>query len=202
MIVRWLGRVPYEEAFALQTKILEQKIAAPDAPDELLLLEHDPVYTMGRTPDLASLRDETQLPHPVVRINRGGQATYHGPGQLVGYPILDLRRRGQDLHRYLRAMEEALIALCGDFEVVAQRRDALTGVWVGERKIASIGVGVKRWVSMHGFALNVCGDLAPFTHITPCGIAGVEMTSLERERGRAVSVEAAAQRAGERLAGL
>lgn len=202
MIVRWLGRVPYEEAFALQTKILEQKIAAPDAPDELLLLEHDPVYTMGRTPDLASLRDETQLPHPVVRINRGGQATYHGPGQLVGYPILDLRRRGQDLHRYLRAMEEALIALCGDFEVVAQRRDALTGVWVGERKIASIGVGVKRWVSMHGFALNVCGDLAPFTHITPCGIAGVEMTSLERERGRPVSVEAAAQRAGERLAGL
>ena len=202
MIVRWLGRVPYEEAFALQTKILEQKIAAPDAPDELLLLEHDPVYTMGRTPDLASLRDETQLPHPVVRINRGGQATYHGPGQLVGYPILDLRRRGQDLHRYLRAMEEALIALCGDFEVVAQRRDALTGVWVGERKIASIGVGVKRWVSMHGFALNVCGDLAPFAHITPCGIAGVEMTSLERERGRPVSVEAAAQRAGERLAGL
>lgn len=202
MIVRWLGRVPYEEAFALQTKILEQKIAAPDAPDELLLLEHDPVYTMGRTPDLASLRDETQLPHPVVRINRGGQATYHGPGQLVGYPILDLRRRGQDLHRYLRAMEEALIALCADFDVVAQRRDALTGVWVGERKIASIGVGVKRWVSMHGFALNVCGDLAPFTHITPCGIAGVEMTSLERERGRPVSVEAAAQRAGERLAGL
>ena len=202
MIVRWLGRVPYEEALALQTGILDRKIAAPDAPDELLLLEHDAVYTMGRTPDLTSLRDETQLPHPVVRINRGGQATYHGPGQLLGYPILDLRRRGQDLHRYLRAIEDALIALCADFEVVAQRRDALTGVWVGERKIASIGVGVKRWVSMHGFALNVCGDLAPFTHITPCGIAGVEMTSLERERGRAVSVEEAAQRAGERLAGL
>ena len=202
MIVRWLGRVAYQEALALQTAILDRKIAAPDAPDELLLLEHDAVYTMGRTPDLTSLRDETQLPHPVVRINRGGQATYHGPGQLVGYPILDLRRRGQDLHRYLRSIEEALIALCADFEVVAQRRDALTGVWVGERKIASIGVGVKRWVSMHGFALNVCGDLAPFTHITPCGIAGVEMTSLERERGRLVSVEEAAQRAGERLAGL
>ena len=202
MIVRWLGRVAYQEALALQTAILDRKIAAPDAPDELLLLEHDAVYTMGRTPNLTSLRDETQLPHPVVRINRGGQATYHGPGQLVGYPILDLRRRGQDLHRYLRSIEEALIALCADFDVVAQRRDALTGVWVGERKIASIGVGVKRWVSMHGFALNVCGDLAPFTHITPCGIAGVEMTSLERERGRAVSVEEAAQRAGERLAGL
>ena len=202
MIVRWLGRVAYQEALALQTAILDRKIAAPDAPDELLLLEHDAVYTMGRTPNLTSLRDETQLPHPVVRINRGGQATYHGPGQLVGYPILDLRRRGQDLHRYLRSIEEALIALCADFEVVAQRRDALTGVWVGERKIASIGVGVKRWVSMHGFALNVCGDLAPFTHITPCGIAGVEMTSLERERGRLVSVEEAAQRAGERLAGL
>lgn len=202
MIVRWLGRVAYQEALALQTAILDRKIAAPDAPDELLLLEHDAVYTMGRTPNLTSLRDETQLPHPVVRINRGGQATYHGPGQLVGYPILDLRRRGQDLHRYLRSIEEALIALCADFDVVAQRRDALTGVWVGERKIASIGVGVKRWVSMHGFALNVCGDLAPFTHITPCGIAGVEMTSLERERGRPVSVEAAAKHAGERLAGL
>ncbi len=202
MIVRWLGRVAYQEALALQTAILDRKIAAPDAPDELLLLEHDAVYTMGRTPNLTSLRDETQLPHPVVRINRGGQATYHGPGQLVGYPILDLRRRGQDLHRYLRSIEEALIALCADFDVVAQRRDALTGVWVGERKIASIGVGVKRWVSMHGFALNVCGDLAPFTHITPCGIAGVEMTSLERERGLPVSVEAAAKHAGERLAGL
>ena len=202
MIVRWLGRIAYEEALAMQTAILDRKIAEPGAPDELLLLEHDPVYTMGRTPDLTSLRDETQLPHPVVRINRGGQATYHGPGQLVGYPILDLRTRGQDLHRYLRAIEDALIALCADFDVAAQRRDALTGVWVGGRKIASIGVGVKRWVSMHGFALNVCGDLAPFAHITPCGIAGVEMTSLERERGRAVSVEEAAQRAGERLAGL
>ena len=202
MIVRWLGRMAYEEALAMQTAILDRKIAEPGAPDELLLLEHDPVYTMGRTPDLTSLRDETQLPHPVVRISRGGQATYHGPGQLVGYPILDLRTRGQDLHRYLRAIEDALIALCADFDVAAQRRDALTGVWVGGRKIASIGVGVKRWVSMHGFALNVCGDLAPFAHITPCGIAGVEMTSLERERGRAVSVEEAAQRAGERLAGL
>lgn len=202
MIIRWLGRVAYEEALAIQMQILERKIATPDAADELLLLEHNPVYTMGRTPNLASLRDETQLPHPVIRINRGGQATYHGPGQLVGYPILDLRRRGQDLHRYLRAMEEALIELCADFDVAAERRDALTGVWVGERKIASIGVGVKRWVSMHGFALNVCGDLAPFNHITPCGIAGVEMTNLEREGGRSVSVEDVAHRAGKRLAGL
>jgi lipoyl(octanoyl) transferase len=130
-----------------------------------------------------------------MKINRGGQATYHGPGQLVGYPLIDLRRRGQDLHRYLRALEEILVELCAGYGVVAQRREGLTGVWVGERKLASIGVGVRRWVAMHGFALNVCGDLAPFASITPCGIAGVEMTSLSREAGTDCTVQEVAPRA-------
>jgi lipoyl(octanoyl) transferase len=204
MKTRWLGRLEFSAALALQEEIVAHKIATPDADDELLLLEHEPVFTIGRTPDQSSLRDEACLPHRVVKINRGGQATYHGPGQLVGYPLIDLRRRGQDLHRYLRALEEILIVLCASYGVAATRREGLTGVWVGVRKIASIGVGVRRWVAMHGFALNVCGDLAPFASITPCGIAGVEMTSLAREAGADCTVEEVAGRTGagfaERLA--
>jgi len=200
IVTRWLGRVPYEEALALQEELVLGKIADAELDDQVLLLEHDPVYTMGRTPDDSSLGDAEALPHPVVRINRGGQATYHGPGQLVGYPIIDLRARGQDLHRYLRALEEALIAALADLGVASERREGLTGVWVGPRKIASIGVGVRRWVSMHGFALNVGGDLAPFQNITPCGIAGVEMTSVERELGAAVDLESVASLAARHLA--
>jgi lipoyl(octanoyl) transferase len=189
---RWLGRVPFAEALALQEDLVAQKIADPAAPDTLLLLEHEPVYTIGRTPDRSSLRDPAALPHPLIVTGRGGQATYHGPGQLIGYPILDLRPRGQDLHRHLRALEDLLIALCAHFGVAGTRREGLTGVWVGEKKIASIGIGVRRWISLHGFALNVGGDLTPYHAITPCGIASVEMTSLERETGRVISVEAAA----------
>jgi lipoyl(octanoyl) transferase len=191
---RWLGRISFADALALQEEIVARKGADASAPDELLLLEHEPVYTIGRTPDQSSLRDPGALPHPVVRTNRGGQATYHGPGQLVGYPILDLRVRGQDLHRYLRGLEEVLITLLRDYGIAAQRSPGQTGVWVGGRKIASIGVGVRRWISMHGFALNVGGDLAPFTVITPCGIAGVEMTSVSRECGREVTVREVAER--------
>jgi len=188
MKVRWLGRIAYAEALALQEQIVAAKIADAAAPDELLLLEHEPVYTIGRTPDQSSLRDAAQLPFPVVQINRGGQATYHGPGQLIGYPILDLRPRGQDLHRYLRFLEEVILEALQTLGVEACRREGLTGVWVNGKKIASIGVGVRRWISMHGFALNVCGDLGPYQEITPCGISGVEMTSVERETGRAISV--------------
>lgn len=189
MKVRWLGRVAYPDALAMQEEIVAGKIADAAAPDELLLLEHEPVYTIGRTPDQSSLRDAERLPHPVVQINRGGQATYHGPGQLIGYPILDLRPRGQDLHRYLRFLEDVLLQALADLGVEGSRREGLTGAWVGARKIASIGVGVRRWISMHGFALNVCGDLTPYREITPCGISGVEMTSVERETGRAVTVQ-------------
>jgi len=203
---RWLGRMDYKEALAMQESLVQERCRVMDDPsfksdasDILLLLEHEPVYTMGRTPDRSSLRDPVQLPHPVVSINRGGQATYHGPGQLVGYPILDLKKYGCDLHRYLRAMEEILIETLLETGVSAQRREGLTGVWVGMRKIASIGVGVRRWVTMHGFALNVCGDLSPFGHITPCGITNIEMTSIELETGRETGVMEIASQIAERF---
>lgn len=198
--VRWLGRIAYPDALALQESLVAAKIADPTQPDALLLLEHEPVYTIGRTPDRASLRDPASLPHPLVTISRGGQATYHGPGQLVGYPILDLDRRGRDLHVYLRALEDFLVEVCAHFGVAAQRREGLTGTWIGEKKVASIGVGVRRWVSLHGFALNVCGDLTAFDEITPCGIAGVEMTSLERERGTLITVREVADHVGRTFA--
>lgn len=193
---RWLGRMGYAEALAIQEELVAQKHADHSLADELLLLEHEPVYTIGRTPDQSSLRGATHLPHPLFPINRGGQATYHGPGQLVGYPIINLRHYGQDLHRYLRWVEESLIALLEPYEIQAQTRAGLTGVWIGERKIASIGVGVRHWISMHGFALNVSGALAPFAHIVPCGIQNVTMTSIEKETGRARDVEEVAANAG------
>lgn len=186
---RWLGRIKFGDALALQERMVAAKRAGESAVDEILLLEHEPVYTIGRTPDKSSLLGAKDLPHPLFTINRGGQATYHGPGQLIGYPIVDLRRCGQDLHKYLRWLEQALIDLLGEFGINAGRCEGLTGVWIGHaRKIASIGVGVRHWITMHGFALNVCGDLAPFAEIVPCGIANVTMTSMERELGRAISV--------------
>ena len=190
--VEWLGRVAYREAFERQERLVEARVASPqETSDTLLLLEHDPVYTIGRTSDRSSLLAPERLPHPVETVNRGGQATYHGPGQLVGYPVLDLGRRGRDLHRYLRFLEETLVATLAAYGVRGERREGLTGVWVGARKIASIGVGVRRWVSMHGFAINVAGGdaLAPFRAITPCGLAGVEMTSVSTESGCETGVE-------------
>jgi lipoyl(octanoyl) transferase len=186
--VRWLGRTEFDDALALQEKIVTRKREDPSHADELLLLEHEPVYTIGRTPDQSSLLGGAHLPHPLFAINRGGQATYHGPGQLMGYPIIDLRRYGQDLHRYLRWLEAMLIDLLAEHGIGASRRESLTGVWIGDRKIASIGVGVRYWITMHGFALNVCGDLSPFDHIVPCGINNVMMTSMEKETGRAFSL--------------
>jgi lipoyl(octanoyl) transferase len=188
MNVRWLGRVSFADALALQEKLVSDKRVNQSLGDELLLLEHEPVYTIGRTPDQSSLRGAAHLPHPLFPINRGGQATYHGPGQLVGYPIIDLRRCGQDLHRYLRWLEDLLLETLGEMGIAARTRSGLTGVWVEERKIASIGVGVRHWITMHGFALNVCGDLSPFDQIVPCGIANVAMTSIEKETERECSV--------------
>ena len=186
--VRWLGRMQFAAALALQEEILAKKRKDRLSADELLLLEHEPVYTIGRTPDRSSLLGATHLPHPLFSINRGGQATYHGPGQLMGYPIIDLHRCGQDLHRYLRWIEQLLIELLAGDGIAASRRESLTGVWVENRKIASIGVGVRHWITMHGFALNVCGDLSPFNHIVPCGINKIAMTSIEKETGKAFSV--------------
>ena len=186
--VRWLGRMEFADALLLQEELLAQKREDRSLEDELLLLEHEPVYTIGRTPDKSSLLGSAHLPHPLFAINRGGQATYHGPGQLMGYPIIDLRRCGQDLHRYLRWLEQLLIELLANYGITAWQREALTGVWIDHRKIASIGVGVRHWVTMHGFALNVCGDLSPFNYIIPCGINNVSMTSMEKETGKAFSV--------------
>jgi lipoyl(octanoyl) transferase len=186
--ISWLGRVEFSDALALQEDIVARKREDSDATDEILLLEHEPIYTIGRTPDKSSLLGAAHLPHPLFAINRGGQATYHGPGQLMGYPIVDLRRCGQDLHKYLRWLEQTLIEFLAGHEISSSRRNGFTGVWVQQRKIASIGVGVRHWVTMHGFALNVCGDLAPFTHIVPCGISNVLMTSMERETGQSLAV--------------
>ncbi len=186
--VRWLGRMEFADTLALQEEIVAKKREDRSLGDELLLLEHEAVYTIGRTPDKSSLLGSAHLPHPLFAINRGGQATYHGPGQLMGYPIIDLRRCGQDLHRYLRWLEQLLIELLADYGIAASRRESLTGVWVGQHKIASIGVGVRHWITMHGFALNVCGDLSPFNYIIPCGINNIAMTSMEKETGGAFSV--------------
>jgi lipoyl(octanoyl) transferase len=186
--VRWLGRMQFADALVLQEELLAKKRAEGSLEDELLLLEHEPVYTIGRTPDRSSLLGAAHLPHPLFPINRGGQATYHGPGQLMGYPIVDLRRCGQDLHRYLRWLEQLLIELLANYGIAASRRKSLTGVWVDQRKIASIGVGVRHWITMHGFALNVCGDLSPFNYIIPCGINDVAMTSMEKETDNTYSV--------------
>jgi lipoyl(octanoyl) transferase len=198
--VHCLGRTEFAHALAVQEELVAKKRNDPLFEDQLLLLEHEPVYTIGRTPDRSSLsatgsrpsRDgelgSAHLPHPLFSINRGGQATYHGPGQLMGYPIIDLRRCGQDLHKYLRWLEQLLIDLLARHDIVAQRRESLTGVWVENRKIASIGVGVRHWIAMHGFALNVCGDLSPFDHIVPCGINNLAMTSMEKETKTSVTV--------------
>lgn len=188
---RWMGRLSYPEALAMQEAQVKRRRAG-EVPDTVFFLEHDAVYTIGKRPDQSSLGTEN-LPHPVVEISRGGQATYHGPGQLVVYPVLDLRNFGQDLHVYLRALEDGVAAACRSMGVNARRREGLTGVWVEDRKLASIGIGVKSWISLHGVGINIGGDLSPFGHITPCGIEGVSMTSLEKELGAQMSVERAAR---------
>jgi lipoate-protein ligase B len=188
MTVRPIKRISFAAALELQIEALEKCWATGE--ETLFLLEHDPVYTIGRLPDKSSLGLRDRLPYPVHEINRGGQATYHGPGQLVGYPIIDLRRRGKDLHRFLRTLEQSVIRLAGALHVPARREEGKTGVWVENRKIASIGVGVRRWIAMHGFALNVSADLTGFQYITPCGLTGVRMTSLSLEIGTEVSIQA------------
>ena len=175
----WLGQdVDFNEALTLQESRVQELIAQRDLPGSFYFLEHAPVYTAGiRDANLSA-----HLPHPTVKINRGGLATYHGPGQLVGYLITDLIPLGKDLHAFLRSMEEALILSCREVGVPAEREDGLTGVWTSQRKIASMGVGVRKWISMHGFALNITPEsLPPFGFINPCGIDGVTMTCLHNE---------------------
>ena len=194
--------VPYTEGLDIQEKTVAD-ILEGKAHDQILLLEHEPVYTIGRLRDQSSLRSADSLPYPIFETNRGGQATYHGPGQLVGYPLLDLNLRGRDLHLHLRLIEDALIAACADLGVAAGRREGLTGVWVENRKLASIGVGVRKWISMHGFAINITRDsLPPFLAITPCGLDGVSMTCLAAETAQEITMEKAIAAISARLTEL
>lgn len=198
-IIHLPAAIGYEDGLLLQEKQVASVLAGTST-DTIFLLEHEPVYTIGRLRDQSSLRNPGSLPYPVHEINRGGQATYHGPGQLVGYPILNLTPRGKDLHEHLRKLEDALISACHNFGVDAGRREGLTGVWVENRKLASIGVGVRKWISMHGFAINITKEsLPPFFAITPCGIDGVTMSCLANEADREITVAEAAAVIGNEL---
>lgn len=187
-----LGPVPYLEALELQRDLARRRIAGEIDEDILLLLEHPPVVTLGRTakashvvssPDALRARGVE-----VHEVERGGDVTFHGPGQLVGYPIFDLKRHRRDLHWYLRRVEEALIVALANVGIEAERHAGYTGVWTQGRKIASIGVHARDWVTWHGFALNVLTDLSFFDLIVPCGIPQVQMTSVVRETGREVTM--------------
>jgi lipoyl(octanoyl) transferase len=190
----WLGRVPYAEGLRLQEQLVEERQRG-EGEDSLFLLEHPAVVTLGRGADISHLlltpgaiRDRgVQL----FETGRGGDVTYHGPGQLVGYPILLLHAPFRDLHLLMRMVEEVLIGVAGDFGIQAGRVEGLTGVWVGNDKLAAIGMRVARWVTSHGFALNVSTDLSGFDLIVPCGIRGRGVTSLSRLLGRSVPMQQA-----------
>ena len=175
------GVVPYAEALEWQRGLAQARIERRIPHDLLLLLEHPPVVTMGRTSQATHLLEAAGV--EVFEVERGGDVTFHGPGQLVGYPIIDLTGYKQDLHWYLRTLEQALIGALEILGIPTERNPGYTGVWTKGRKIASIGIHVKQWVTWHGFALNVTTDLAHFDRIVPCGIPGVVMTSVEKERG-------------------
>jgi lipoyl(octanoyl) transferase len=182
-----LGRVPYAEALALQRVLREERIGRRIDRDLLLLVEHEPTVTLGRgtRPESLPLSPEELARRglTVMEVERGGDVTWHGPGQLVGYPILDLQGHRTDLHWYLRQVEETVIGSLAMLGITAARNPGYTGVWTGGRKIASIGIHVRQWVTAHGFALNVTNELDGFGLIVPCGIHGVEMTSIARELG-------------------
>ena len=183
--VAFLGMVPYGEALELQRELAKQRISGEIPQDLLLLLEHPPVVTMGRSAKSRNLVASKEFLESrgveLFDVERGGDVTFHGPGQLVGYPIIDLKRHKLDLHWYLRQVEEALIRTLAACSILAERNPGLTGVWTNGRKIASIGVHARDWVTWHGFALNVTTDLSYFDLIIPCGIDGVAMTSIFRE---------------------
>jgi lipoate-protein ligase B len=188
-----LGRVRYAEALELQRALARDRISGAIPQDVLLLVEHHPVVTLGRSSKgkhlLASAEFLATKGVELFEVERGGDVTFHGPGQLVGYPIIDLRRHKQDLHWYLRQLEHALIQALGMYGIPGERSTGFTGVWTKGRKIASIGVHARDWVTWHGFALNVTTDLSYFDLIVPCGISGVEMTSMARELGTAPGAE-------------
>jgi len=182
-----LGRVPYAEALELQRSIARDRISGAISQDVLLLMEHPPVITLGRSSKEKNLTASPEFLQSrgveLFEVERGGDVTFHGPGQLVGYPIIDLKRHRQDLHWYLRSIEQALINSLADYGIPGERNTAYTGVWTHGKKIASIGVHARDWVTWHGFALNVTTELSYFNLIVPCGIDGVVMTSIARELG-------------------
>jgi lipoyl(octanoyl) transferase len=191
--IRRLGMVPYVEALAMQRALVEARQAGR-VPDLLLLLQHPPVITLGvkgdggRSHVLATPDRLAQIGIEITEAGRGGDVTYHGPGQIVGYPIVDLRPDRCDVHRYVRDLEEVMIRVCADYGIVAGRIPRLTGTWVRTEKIGAIGVRISRWVTSHGFAFNVNTNLEHFGLIVPCGIGDRGVTSLERTTGRAVSL--------------
>jgi lipoyl(octanoyl) transferase len=189
--VRRLGRVAYGSALELQARLVAERQAGA-IPDQLLLLEHDPVFTLGRNARAENVLFPAEALHDrgfeVFETGRGGDVTYHGPGQVVGYPILDLSPDRRDVHRYVRDLEEVMMRTCADYGLEAQRLAGLTGTWVGREKVGAIGVRISRWVTSHGFALNVSTDLAAFDLIVPCGIRDKGVTSLERRLGRPVAL--------------
>ncbi len=192
LTVRQLGRVTYAEGLEMQALLVARRQAG-EVPDTLLLLEHEPVFTLGRN----ARRENVLLSEEALRergfavfdTGRGGDVTYHGPGQVVGYPILDLSPDRRDVHRYVRDLEEVMIRTCADYGIPAGRVAGLTGTWVGQEKIGAIGVRIARWVTSHGFAFNVSTDLSPFSLIVPCGIENRGVTSLERLLGRPVRLD-------------
>ena len=192
--VRRLGVVPYAEALDLQKRLVEERRSG-SIPDQLLLLQHPPVITLGvkarddRSHVLASPADLEEAGVEIFETGRGGDVTYHGPGQLVGYPILDLRPDRCDVHKYVRDLEEALIQAAAAFGVATERIQGLTGVWAGKNKLAAIGVRISRWITSHGFAFNVGTNLGHFDLIVPCGIADKGVTSLEVLLSRPVQMD-------------
>jgi lipoyl(octanoyl) transferase len=191
--IRRLGVVPYQDALVLQRSLVEERRAGL-VPDLLLLLQHPAVITVGvkgdggRSNVVADARRLAELGIEISETGRGGDVTYHGPGQIVGYPILDLRPERCDVHRYVRDLEEVMIRVCADYGVQAGRIHGLTGTWVGDAKIGAIGIRISRWITSHGFAFNVNTNLEHFDLIVPCGIPNRGVTSLERAIGRTVTV--------------
>jgi lipoyl(octanoyl) transferase len=186
-----LGRVPYLEAWDLQ-RSLAQGVLKGEIPDTVMLLEHPPVITLGRRAEKGELHVPEGTDVEIVETDRGGKSTYHGPGQMVCYPIFDLTRHGEDVKRYCRDLEEALIRTLARMDVTATRIDGLTGIWLERppRKIASIGVHIAKWITTHGYALNVDLDPSPFTEwITACGLEDTAFTTIARELARPVSVD-------------
>lgn len=187
-----LGFIDYEEAWKLQKKILNRRFAG-EVDDLFFLLEHPHTYTLGKVADRSNLlltqEQLTERGIKVYDIDRGGDITYHGPGQIVGYPIIDLKKWKEDTHAYLRNLEQLIINVCKKYGLEAERKEGLTGVWIEDRKIAAIGIKVSRWITMHGFAFNINTDLSLFGGIIPCGIKDKEVTSLQKETGIKYDVE-------------